>query len=711
MVADTLVQTVNRLVADGFTSDDELLRRFVATRDENAFAQLVRRHGPMVFGVCRRSLGHVQDAEDAFQATFLILARKAQLIRSDGVSRWLYGVAVRVAHKARLRRSRRRMSAADIDAVAAPPGPQSMDWIPILDAALARMPERDRQPILLCDLLGRSRAEAAAELGIAEGTLSSRLTRAREKLRLRLAHLGSALSAPALVAGLTGQATATVRPSLLESTIAASTSTSTAHELAAGVIQTMFFSKILKLAAASVLVLGAIGIGFAWLPAAGADPATQSTENPKTSMPTKEAPKADTDLARIQGTWIIESAKASPDVLSSAGTGFGGGRNNLTWANDAKGRTVTFTGDRVESILLPGSLRLFHLDPARDPKRIDFTFREAQGGLSGQRNDILRPSIYKFDGETLLIVLGDEELRERPDSFEWSGPKSPFVHLFLRRPTDNERKLQDSVEHDGLQGTWVGLLETVKGQEQPARDTQLVVKGNRLRFDVPGSDPLHATFTIDLASSPWHIDLTISEDGGGYKKGASVRGVFARHGVFLNLALGGADRPSSFETAGKDGAAYVFMRARTLSSRSALELLRPAGTSPPALKQKSVTSTTNKRLRDLQLERVKALEEQLLDQFERVKIGKDSMVVLLDAIRELADSERELATTRESRIAAIEKWTKQLREIEEFVANLPAGPKPGLKPLVELQTKHTVAQVRAARLKAEIELEKLKDGK
>src|SRR6478735_3076234 len=126
---------ISRLVEPEVLTDGDCVRRYVLTRDEAAFALLVRRHGPMVFGVCRRSLGHQQDAEDAFQATFLVLARKAHTIRPDGVSRWLYGVAVRVANKARVRRSRRRMTAADMDSLAGAPSPQAHDWIPVLDAA------------------------------------------------------------------------------------------------------------------------------------------------------------------------------------------------------------------------------------------------------------------------------------------------------------------------------------------------------------------------------------------------------------------------------------------------------------------------------------------------------------------------------------------------------------------------------------------------
>src|SRR5438105_7404712 len=102
MVADTLARTVTRLVAAGAGPDADLLRRFVAARDEAAFAQLVRRHGPMVFGVCRRVLGHEQDAEDAFQATFLVLARKAgSIAKRDSVGSWLFGVALRISQKAR----------------------------------------------------------------------------------------------------------------------------------------------------------------------------------------------------------------------------------------------------------------------------------------------------------------------------------------------------------------------------------------------------------------------------------------------------------------------------------------------------------------------------------------------------------------------------------------------------------------------------------
>jgi RNA polymerase sigma factor (sigma-70 family) len=697
MVGNSLARTVRRLVVDEATNV-ELLRRFIAAGDEAAFALLVRRHGPMVFGVCRRTLRHQQDAEDAFQATFLILARKADTVRPDGLSRWLYGVAVRVASKARTRQARRQLASVDLDQVSTRPEPAPNDWLQLLDAALARMSARDREPIRLCDLLGRSRAEAALELGIAEGTLSSRLARARERLRARLARLGTALSLSALVVGLADQAEALIPAQLIETTIAAGTSAAAARELADGVLRTMFLAKVLKLTALGLCLVGGLTAGLAWLPSAGADPVAGGKENTKGSPPAKEAPKTDSDTERIQGTWIVESAKARPEASA------GNNPPRRAW-EDTHGMSVMFSGDRVESALFPGSLRLFHLDSAHDPKRMDFTFRELING-GGPRQvartiDEACPSIYKFDGEKLRIVLGDQDLRERPDSFEWAGPRSPFVHIALRRPTEEERKSLERSEASRLQGTWVGLMKTVAGMELDAsKDLLLVVKGDRLRFDVPGTDPLHATFVLDMSPSPWHIDLTATQDGGGLKKGAKVAGIVTRRGDFLSLALGTVGRPVSFEAAGQAGTAYTLVPERT-SIRQAKELLRPAG-SPPLANPEAPSKLDNSRLRQLQTERVKALQEQLDGQYERVKIGKDPLIQLIEAVRELGEAELDVAESKEARIAAVEKMAKTFRDLEGQLIELRQ---------LGLQTNQGVAQAKAARLKTEVQLEKLKLGR
>src|SRR5688572_11858496 len=320
MVADPFARTVTRLgqlVGTGLesASDVELLRRFTAAGDGAAFAALVRRHGPMVFGVCRRTLGHQQDAEDAFQATFLVLARRAHAVRPDGVGRWLYGVAVRVANKARVRRTRRGGVPAELNEVPAPAAAPPADWLPLLDAALSRLPDRDRWPILLCDLQGRTRAEAAAELGIGEGTLSSRLARAREKLRNKLGRLGVSLSAAGLAAGLAESAAGTVPNGLIETTLAAGSSAAAARDLAEGVMRGM---ALLTLAKRSTVALGLLAAGVVLVPWAGAEQQPTPKDVPRAEA---KAGIPNPDFGRIQGKWVVERIQGpgfSPSVHSQS---------------------------------------------------------------------------------------------------------------------------------------------------------------------------------------------------------------------------------------------------------------------------------------------------------------------------------------------------------------------------------------------------------
>ena len=155
-------------------SDAALLARYAAERDEAAFADLVHRHGPMVLGVCRRVLRGT-DAEDAFQATFLVLARRAaDITRPEKLAAWLYGVAYRTAIKARTIMARRPASELPVEQASAPAAEMD-EWRAILDEELSRLPERFRLPVLLCYLQGRTNAEAAQLLGIGLRTLQRKL--------------------------------------------------------------------------------------------------------------------------------------------------------------------------------------------------------------------------------------------------------------------------------------------------------------------------------------------------------------------------------------------------------------------------------------------------------------------------------------------------------------------------------------------------------
>src|SRR5262245_16298201 len=199
-------------------SDGQLLTQFATRRDEAAFAELVRRHGPMVLGTCRRVLGNAHDAEDAFQATFLILARKAAgAVRYQTVGGWLHEVAYHVALRQRARTGRRQQHERQGVKV---PAQQTMTDLErrelrqVLDEELRRLPEKYRTPLVLCYLEGRSNEEAARALACPVSTLGWRLGRGRELLRGRLLRRGLALPAAAVGAALAEQASAALPPAL-----------------------------------------------------------------------------------------------------------------------------------------------------------------------------------------------------------------------------------------------------------------------------------------------------------------------------------------------------------------------------------------------------------------------------------------------------------------------------------------------------------------
>jgi len=209
--------------------DEQLLRLFVDHHEEAAFAAIVKRHGPMVMGVCRRVLGSHQDAEDAFQATFLVLVRKAgSIAKRDLLSNWLYGVAYNVALKGRTAAARRRLREKQLSGVtdreAVPREQIWHDLLPLLDCELSRLPAKYRVPIVLCDLEGKAHKQAAKQLGWPVGTVSGRLSRGRTLLAKRLTRHGLCLSAGSLAILFSQNAApASVSISLVSATIKAAT--------------------------------------------------------------------------------------------------------------------------------------------------------------------------------------------------------------------------------------------------------------------------------------------------------------------------------------------------------------------------------------------------------------------------------------------------------------------------------------------------------
>ncbi len=254
--------------------DQELLARFADHRDGLAFAALVERHGPMVLGVCRRILGDSYAAEDAFQATFLILVRKAGAVRVDqSLGRWLYTVTRRVALRARIEAARRPTVASGDDEPAARgllEDPERRELQVAIHEELGFLPESYRAAVVLCYMEGLTHDEAARHLGWPLGTVKGRLSRARALLRTRLARRGFGLSTVTLFACMRPTA---VSAALLEETVSVAIGIATGRALvtgaglasvvlAKGVLKTMFMTKI-KLAAAILIGVGmaAGGIG------------------------------------------------------------------------------------------------------------------------------------------------------------------------------------------------------------------------------------------------------------------------------------------------------------------------------------------------------------------------------------------------------------------------------------------------------------------
>jgi RNA polymerase sigma factor (sigma-70 family) len=369
-------------------TDAQLLERFAVQREESAFEALLHRHGPLVFGVCLRLLCNPHDAEDAFQATFLILARKAGSIgRPALLGNWLYGVAHRVAARARktsLRRHMRETTDADLATIPNGEPPGEPDFAPLLHEELQRLPDKYRSPVVLCYLEGKTNKEAADQLQWPVGTVKGRLNRARELLRKRLARRGVALTVGLLAANtLTAKAPAalldgTSRAALAfaaKGAVVGSASTQ-ALALTKGVLQIMLLSRM-KIVAAVILAVTLVAGGLAYHGLAVEPPAKAD----------KKADKPKDDRQAIQGTWKVVSiemdGKKDPEG------------EEFDLIRKAK---ITFTKEKHVMQLGGGEKEYtYKLDPKQKPKAIDL---EREGEASVR-------AVYMLDGDTLKICAAN----------------------------------------------------------------------------------------------------------------------------------------------------------------------------------------------------------------------------------------------------------------------------------------------------------------
>ncbi|QEL16019.1 sigma-70 family RNA polymerase sigma factor [Limnoglobus roseus] len=326
-------------------TDGEFLQRFLAQQDEAAFAELVRRHGPMVYGACRRILGGGAEADDAFQATFFVFARKARAIRSaHAVASWLHSVAVKVAHKARVQAVKRRvrqMAAAKPEAV--PPTTPQADLWAVLDEELAKLPDDLRQAVLACDVGGKSRAQAARDLGWPEGTVAKRLAKAREQLAKRLTRRGISLSATALAAALADGATAAV-PGTLFAETARQAAAFAVGRAGSQAVQTLAEAVMRSLKVGVfkmwllVGLLGSILTGGGLMLASGpGEPGDKKTEPPKAD--------AKPEAAKTGTMWKESFTVDYPGSLPVSVAFSADGKTLLTGDTSGEVMALIFTGD------------------------------------------------------------------------------------------------------------------------------------------------------------------------------------------------------------------------------------------------------------------------------------------------------------------------------------------------------------------------------
>jgi RNA polymerase sigma factor (sigma-70 family) len=400
---DSLRRKLGAAGQQGSLTDGQLLARFCAVRDEASFAALVKRHGPMVLGVCRRVLRHQQDAEDAFQATFLVLARRAgSLNNGEALGSWLFGVAHRTALEARSAIARRRARERQVEEMPHPEVAQAeaQDWRPLLDHELGRLPEKYRSAVVLCDLGCLSRREAARQLRVPEGTLSSRIATGRRLLAKRLSKYGLTLSGGALATALAKEAAAAVPCSLAASTVSGAVSQAVASTavvaLSKEVLTKMFLAK-LKLVVGSVLVVAALGAGVVAYQVGGPRPAQAADGKPLSEL---EALRKENELLRYNLQVILEKSRAQEAELRAL-------RGQAQAAANNSAEVVKFLGTSLESSAAPrqGFFTVKTETALPDP------VQEAEAALKALR-EAKDPEAKRHAAEALEAAA--RKLREQP---------------------------------------------------------------------------------------------------------------------------------------------------------------------------------------------------------------------------------------------------------------------------------------------------------
>ena len=404
-----------RRLATARDNDVSLLNRFLTESDTDAFSELVRRHGPMVLGVCRRVLGNSTDADDAFQAVFLVLARKGPPARTDRpIANWLFGVARFAA--LRLRDKDRRRHKHEMRSWGARPEGSNADpdRLAALDEELSRLPDRYRAPLVACFLQGQTQEDAARDLGCSLSTLRRRLEQGRELLRNRLTGRGAV---PGLAALTVGTGAADVSATLVETTVRVTSAfvngnagVAPAITLAEGVAATMGQTKLKLFVVTVLMTVGLVGSGVAWQLA----PAQQPEPTRNAQPPAEKGPAKPADLPR-------KDAGAKPDAPALTDTIKPGDRLTIQGKNLFDGAFL----DLIYEIEMSGEINLGPTYGGR--VKIDgLTLKEAEAVLNKQIQ------MYAKKGFVALT--------------RYTEPKSEALEARVRQLEKEVKELQGVVE-------------------------------------------------------------------------------------------------------------------------------------------------------------------------------------------------------------------------------------------------------------------------
>ena len=550
--------------------DRELLQRYARERDVAAFELLLHRHARTVWTVCRRILAVEADAEDAFQATFLVLVRKAGAVRGACAGAWLHRVAVNAALRVRQRGSRLVPATAEyLDTLPASVTDDSAaDSAAMVQEELARLPERYRLPVILCELEGLSHAEAARELGWPIGSVSGRLSRARDLLRKRLSLRGA--TAPAAIAPV-----ASVPATLVRDTTAVAAGVTpvspAVSTLTDGVLTMMRVAQV-KIMAVCLTAVGLVAVaGFGTMTAFGQRDAIAVTSAPRDIVasvaqingsggsrktrrdedPAAEEVKVAEELKKLQGQWRVvdlEEAgrKATPEQFQDMTWTFTGAKLRVVHpakvkVKDEPPEAKVKVKDKLREAFDDGLDRVYNivLDPAKSPRRIDLVSTEKWLVLNEIRETDVESrllGVYTLEHGRLMVCLADRDVKYRPVALNSTADNALLLYTLEPVKADEEDAVARELKK--LQGMWrvVGLEhDGRKATPDDVKGMSWTFEGNRITGKDPDEEPkMIGEFTVNPKESPKQIDIVKVE---GAKKEKTLLGIYKLEGERLTICL------------------------------------------------------------------------------------------------------------------------------------------------------------------------------